>query len=340
MFRSSSMAFALIMALCCTMSVVSLSDFSCAQEGATAGQQPGFTPTAVVQDEGSLTEKASYFVGFKMMKDLEGRKAGEVNMKELFEGMKEASTSDEKKSYIVGYQTMKDLQRQGGDKTNMKELFAGMEAAAAGEDKKNFVAGFQMMSGLKEQGYGLSLDKIFEGMMTASSGKELGMSDEEVMAMMNAFQKVVEKRQIEKMKKTSADNIAAAEAYMAKNAADNPNVKMLENGVQYEILTEGTGPVPTIANKVKVDYHGTFLNGRVFDSSINPPSGRPPAPAELKVGEFVPGFSEVLQNMKVGGKWRVVIPGQQAYGIKGGARGMIGPNQALVFEVTLLEITE
>jgi FKBP-type peptidyl-prolyl cis-trans isomerase len=303
MFRSNCVSTALTVALCLTVSAVCLSDSLIAQEDPPAGQQPaaGFTPTAVVQDEGSLTDKASFFVGFKMMKDLNKQKAGEVNM---------------------------------------QELFAGMKSAAAGEDRKSFIAGYQMMSDFEQRGFGLKLEKMFEGMTTASSGKELGMTDEEVKSMMMAFQKVVEKRQIEKMKKTSADNVAAAEVFMAKNAAENPNVKTLPNGVQYEIQTEGTGPVPTAANTVKVDYHGTFLDGTVFDSSIDPPSGQAPTPAEFKVTEVVPGFSAVLQSMKVGSKWRVVIPGQQAYGARGGARGLIGPNQALVFEISLLAIIQ
>lgn len=306
------------------------------QSGAT---QPGFTPSPLVQDEGTLTDKASFFVGFKMMKDLEGRQPGEVNMKELFEGMQAASQGDQKKSYVVGYQLMTDLQRQGGDKVDMEELIAGMKAAAAGEDKKNFVAGYQMMSGMNQQGYGLNLDKIFEGMTTASSGKELGMSDEQVQALMSSFQKVVEKRQIEKMKAQSQANGAATQAYMAENAK-KPNVKMLENGVQYEVLTEGTGALPTASDKVRLDYHGTFLDGKVFDSSIAPISGGAPAPIELEVGRFVPGFSAALQQMKVGSKWRVVIPGQLAYGASGGPGGMIGPNQALVFEISLLDIVK
>lgn len=306
MIRSSVVATAKVMPLILMVTSVCLTGSSSAQEGASGGQQkaadtPGFTPNAVVQDEGSLTDKASYYVGFNMMMTLNKQRAGEVNM---------------------------------------QELFAGMKAAATGEDKKSFIAGYQMMSDFEQRGFGLKLEKMFEGMTTASSGKELGMSEEEVQTMMMAFQKIVEKRQTEKIKKMSTDNIAATDAYMAKNAASNPKVKMLPNGVQYEVLTEGTGQVPTAANTVKLDYHGTFLDGTVFDSSISPPSGGPPKPAELGVVQFIPGFSTALQSMKVGSKWRVVIPGQLAYGIQGGANGMIGPNQALIFEITLLAITK
>ena len=180
------------------------------------------------------------------------------------------------------------------------------------------------------------LEKIFEGVKSASEGQELGMSQEEIRALMTSYSRMVEKKQMEKLKQQSEANLAEAEAYMAKNAAENPKVKSLDNGVQYEVLVEGDGPIPTADSKVKVDYHGTFIDGTVFDSSIKPISGRPPKPAEMRVVDVVPGFSKVLQSMKVGSKWRVVIPGPQAYKMAGS--GPIGPNQALIFDVELLEI--
>ena len=299
MFRSKVAAFAVVAAVCFLSAFQSPSGSALGQESATVA--PGFTPNTVIQDENSLTEKVSYFIGFNMMMNLNRQQTGKVNMQEVLEGMK---------------------------------------AAQSGKDMSSFIAGYQMISDFERQGVELTLDKVFNGMTTASAGKELGMTEEEVNALKSAFQKVVEKRQTEKLKLKSAENIAAAEAYMAKNLADNPNVKTLEGGIQYEILTEGTGEIPTVSNEVKLDYHGTFLDGTVFDSSIKPPSGRPAEPIKLNVGGFVPGFSKVLQNMKVGSKWRVVIPGQQAYGARGDGTGMIGPNQALIFEISLLEIVQ
>ena len=300
MFQYKCVAFALFIALGVGQSGVAWS------QDAAAGEQQvqGFKlkPTAIVPepiDEGSLTEKVSFF---------------------------------------IGYNLMKDLKRQKGKDLNMGQIFEGMKAASEGADKGNFVTGYQLMSNLKRQGADLEVEKIFAGMNSASEGKDLAMSKEEVQAMMASFTKLVENKKTEKMKKLSDENIAAGKAYMEKNAAENPNVKMLENGVQYEILIEGDGPIPTAEDVVKVDYHGMFLDGEVFDSSIDPPSGRDPKPAQQVAGGFVPGFSKVLQSMKVGGKWRVVIPGKEAYKMAG--VGPIGPNQALIFEVTLLEIVK
>lgn len=241
----------------------------------------------------------------------------------------------DKVSFFMGFNLVSNLKSQG--EVNVEQLVAGMKAAAAGEDRMDYVRGFQMMSNLKEQGVDLKLERLIAGISAASDGKELGMSPEEVNAYMQQFGKIVQQRQVEKMKKLSDANIAAGEAYMAEVAKNNPDAKMLD-GIQYQIIKQGDGPSPTPAQRVKVDYHGTFTDGTVFDSTIKPPSGTPPTPAEFGVVEVVPGFSKVLQTMKVGSTWKVCIPGPQGYGPAG--RGKIGPNQALVFEITLLGIVK
>jgi len=291
----------------CCVAMVMAAAFSISQmnvvsaQGNNATTQPGAAqaqqaPVQQPADEGALVDKVSYFMGFNLIKNL----------------------------------------KQQGNEVNVGQLFEGMKAAVEGPDRKDFVAGYQLMSNLKQQGADLKLEKMFEGMSSASTGKELGMSPEEINAMMQAFSKIVEAKQVAKMKAKSDANVAAAEAYMKKVAAEDPKAKMLEGGVQYQILTDGTGPMPTADQKVKVDYHGTFIDGTVFDSTLKPLDGSPPAPAEFMVSQVVPGFSRVLQTMKVGSKWKVCIPGPQAYGASG--RGKIGPNQALIFEITLLDI--
>ncbi|MFT7630415.1 MAG: FKBP-type peptidyl-prolyl cis-trans isomerase FklB [Mariniblastus sp.] len=261
---------------------------------------PAGLAPATVQDEGSLTEKAGLFVGFNAMTSIKG--------------------------------SIKNL--------DQKELFAGMQAAADGIDKDSFLAGYQMFSDIKQRDFGFKIADVQKGMLLAAEGKEIGMSEEEITAMMTAFQSVIQKKQIAKMKVESDKYLAEGAAYAKQLLAGNPKVKALSDGIVYEVLTPGTGASPTAADKVKVDYHGTFIDGEVFDSSVTPPSGGVGAPIELVVGQFVPGFSKTLQAMKVGGKWRVVIPGPQAYGPGGGAGGAIKPNQTLIFELTLVEIVK
>lgn len=289
---------------CLTITLNSVLALSCffvvplvAQDQPSAQGQPAAQGQAGT-DEGSLTNKVSYFMGFNLMSN---------------------------------------LKRQGED-IDMNMMMEGMKAAIDAPEKKSFVIGFQMMSSVKENGADLDINRIFAGMQAASTGQELGMSQEETGAMMEAFGQLMQQRQIEKMKAESARNIAITDAYMAKRATENPNIKKLDNGVQYEVLAEGDGAMPAPTDKVRINYHGTFIDGEVFDSTVSPPDGSPAEPIEMVVSQFVPGFSKTLQAMKVGSKWKVCIPGQQAYGASG--RGEIGPNQALVFEISLLGIVE
>jgi len=124
---------------------------------------------------------------------------------------------------------------------------------------------------------------------------------------------------------------ASGEAFMAENAA-RAEVTTTDSGLQYEVLTEGTGPKPEATDTVVTHYHGTLTDGTVFDSSVERGS-----PASFPVNRVIPGWTEALQMMGVGSKWRLVVPPELAYGERG-AGGAIPPNATLVFEVELLEI--
>ena len=114
--------------------------------------------------------------------------------------------------------------------------------------------------------------------------------------------------------------------------ADREGVITLESGLQYEILKEGTGQIPKASDKVKVHYHGTLLNGDVFDSSVQRGT-----PASFGVTQVIKGWVEALQIMPVGSKWKLFIPSDLAYGSRG-AGAKIGPYSTLIFEVELLDI--
>ncbi len=305
MIRSSRFAAAVGVACCFLMSTVMLNSTSVlAQENAEAGAEAadgtgiGFAPITV-QDEGSLTQKASFFIGYNMLMNINRSTPGAADL---------------------------------------DEMVAGMKAASEGIDKQSFIAGYSLFKDFTDRGFNLELAEVQKGMSAASAGEELGMSDEEVRSMMMAYQKIIEEKQIAKMKAESAANLAEGEAYIKQQMSEKPEAKLLENGVMYEVLTAGTGAKPTAEDTVTIDYHGTFIDGTVFDSSVKPPSGRPAEPISMQVARFVPGFSKTLQNMTAGSKWRIVIPGPEAYGPGGGADGAIAPNQTLIFELTLLEI--
>ena len=131
--------------------------------------------------------------------------------------------------------------------------------------------------------------------------------------------------------KIAQKNLEAGNAFLEKNKA-REGVKTTESGLQYEIMKEGNGPKPVAEDMVKVHYHGTTIDGKVFDSSVN--RGEP---AEFPVGQVIPGWSEALQLMPVGSKWKIYLPAKLAYGERGAGQN-IEPNSVLVFEVELLEI--
>jgi FKBP-type peptidyl-prolyl cis-trans isomerase FklB len=126
---------------------------------------------------------------------------------------------------------------------------------------------------------------------------------------------------------------AESKAYMEENAKKD-GVVTTDSGLQYEILKEGDGATPKATDKVIAHYEGTLIDGTVFDSSIE--RGEP---ATFPVNGVIQGWQEVLQMMKEGGKWRVVIPGNLAYGPQG-AGEMIGPNETLIFDIELIAITQ
>ena len=115
--------------------------------------------------------------------------------------------------------------------------------------------------------------------------------------------------------------------------AKKPGVKVMPSGLQFEIIESGEGRSPLATSNVVTHYHGTFVNGDVFDSSVDRGT-----PAEFPVNGVIKGWTEALQMMKEGDKWRLVLPPEIAYGERGAAGGLIAPNTVLVFEVELIEV--
>ncbi len=127
------------------------------------------------------------------------------------------------------------------------------------------------------------------------------------------------------------ENLEAGQAFLTKNG-QRPEVTVLPSGMQYEILTNGDGPKPKETDTVTTHYHGSLLDGTVFDSSVQRNQ-----PASFPVNGVIPGWVEALQMMPVGSKWKLYIPSHLAYGDRG-AGGAIGPNATLIFEVELIKI--
>jgi FKBP-type peptidyl-prolyl cis-trans isomerase len=187
--------------------------------------------------------------------------------------------------------------------------------------------------GQRMQADGVPLDvKAFEiGLSDALAGAEPRLTQEEIAAEMKAYQEKAQAEQQAAQAVQGEANIAASAAFLAENGA-REGVVTTESGLQYEVLTAGTGATPGAEDTVEVHYRGTLVDGTEFDSSY----GRGET-VTFAVGQVIPGWTEALQLMSEGSKWKLAIPAELAYGA-GGAGQVIGPNAALVFEVELIAI--
>ncbi|MEB2326745.1 MAG: FKBP-type peptidyl-prolyl cis-trans isomerase [Pseudomonas sp.] len=173
---------------------------------------------------------------------------------------------------------------------------------------------------------GVSLDAVIAGIRDAFAGAASQVSPQELNA---SFAVIRERMQAEAQQKAEAA-VAEGRAFLAENA-QRDGVTVLASGLQYEVLVTGDGARPTREDNVRTHYHGTLIDGSVFDSSYE--RGQP---AEFPVGGVIAGWTEALQLMNAGSKWRLYVPSELAYGPQG--VGSIPPHSVLVFDVELLDV--
>lgn len=148
---------------------------------------------------------------------------------------------------------------------------------------------------------------------------------------MQEFSQKARDAKMQKRDELAATNLSAGKAFLEANKA-KAGITTTASGLQYEVITQGTGPQPKPSDTVSVNYRGTLIDGTQFDSSYD--RGQP---AQFQLDAVIPGWTEALQLMPVGSKYRIYVPAELAYGERG-AGGQIGPNAALIFEVELLSI--
>ena len=239
---------------------------------------------------------------------------------------------------VMGYNMCRNFKTKNPD-ADYSQILEGIKAAASGVDRSSFVFGYQMMTQLKNENIGIGAQQLEAGIKKVMAGEELGVSDQEIQMLMMAFGQMVEQKRAAEAKKEMDDNVAAGLAYIAQQKTANPQLKELKDGIYYEVMKEGAGPAAGENAIVKFDYTGRFVDGEVFDSSEKPLDGSQGEPMEQNINGFIPGFSKTLQAMNKGARWKVIIPGDQAYGARGSG-GKIGPMQTLIFELELLDIKQ
>jgi FKBP-type peptidyl-prolyl cis-trans isomerase FklB len=222
-------------------------------------------------------------------------------------------------------------------KTGTAGKSAAAPALATRKQKFSYALGMNIGSGLganlKKQSVEVDSNLVSQGLKDAMSGGKTRLTQEEAQTVLTEVQNEVKKQQQEKTQQAGAANKTEGEAFLAANKSKD-GVVTLPSGLQYKILTAGTGPKPTASDSVKCNYRGTLINGTEFDSSYK--RGQP---ATFGVGQVIKGWTEALQLMPVGSKWQVVVPSSLAYGERG-AGAEIGPNATLIFEIELLSIEE
>lgn len=195
------------------------------------------------------------------------------------------------------------------------------------KDKFSYAIGVQLGDTLRRDGLDVDGAIIGQAIKDVLSQSPLQLTPEQMQAIFKDFQE----KKAKEMEAVANENLSKGKAFMAAYAKKK-GVKAIDNGLYYKVLTKGSGKKPAAADTVVVNYRGTLVNGKEFDSSYK--RGKP---LTIAVNGVIKGWQEILPMMPVGSKWQVVIPSEMAYGPRG-TGGPIGPNETLVFDIELLEI--
>ena len=204
-------------------------------------------------------------------------------------------------------------------------------ALTSKKDKVSYSIGMSIAKNLKNQSYDVAPELVAQGLKDYLLGNKTLLTGEECDKVVGEYQSEIMAKQQEKNKQHGATNMKEGEEFLAMNKK-KPGIITLPSGLQYKIITAGTGPKPTLTQTVTINYRGTLINGKEFDSSYK--GGKP---LSYPVNQFIKGWVEALQMMPVGSKWQLFIPSNLAYGERGMGAD-IGPNATLLFDIELLAV--
>jgi FKBP-type peptidyl-prolyl cis-trans isomerase len=199
------------------------------------------------------------------------------------------------------------------------------------KSKVSYAIGLDIGNTFKKQGMDINAEILMAGLRDAMSGNKPAMTEDQVRETMTAYSKTMMEAQANKAKEAGAANLAAGEKFLAENKTKE-GVKTTASGLQYKVLTEGSGESPKETDTVVVHYRGTLINGKEFDSSY-----KRNEPTSFPVNRVIKGWTEGLQLMKPGSKYQFFIPAALAYADRGAGQD-IGPNETLLFEVELISV--
>jgi FKBP-type peptidyl-prolyl cis-trans isomerase FklB len=198
-------------------------------------------------------------------------------------------------------------------------------------DKLSYSIGTDLGKNLKKQDISINPAALAKGIEDGINGGTLLLTDQQMKDVLTTFQKNLMAKRSALFDKKAQENKAPGEAFLAQNKG-KPGVVTLPSGLQYKIITAGTGDKPGKEDTVEVEYTGRLINGEVFDTTEK--AGKP---ISFKLSQVIPGWTEALQLMPAGSTWELYIPAQLAYGTRN-VGGPIGPNETLVFNVHLISI--
>jgi FKBP-type peptidyl-prolyl cis-trans isomerase FklB len=198
-------------------------------------------------------------------------------------------------------------------------------------DKLSYSIGADLGKNFKTQGIDINPAALAQGMQDGMGTAPLALTEQQMKDVLNRFQKDLMTKRTADFNKKADENKTKGEAFLAANKS-KPGVVVLPSGLQYKIITAGTGAKPGKSDTVTVEYTGTLINGTVFDSTDK--AGKP---ATFQVSQVIPGWTEALQLMPSGSTWEVYVPASLAYGSRS-VGGPIGPNEALIFKIHLITV--
>lgn len=205
---------------------------------------------------------------------------------------------------------------------------AGTNVFSGEKARISYAIGMTMGHNFQAQGVEVDIDMLVRGLKDTQSGGTTLLTPQEMHETLTEYQKSLAAKQQKMREEAAAKNKTEGEAFLATNKT-KPGIVTLPDGLQYKIITDGSGATPGMNDTVTVNYRGTFIDGKEFDSSAK--TGHP---AQFTVGSVIHGWTEALTQMKVGSKWQLFVPSELAYGERG--RSNILPNTVLIFEVELL----